>query len=294
MLRDLAISAFHRAGGLADARWLNRKGVRNIMYHQFTTPASALATQLAHSRERYTPVTLGQVAAWLISGAPIPDNACAVTVDDGYRDFFNVAYPLFCEYRIPATVYLVSDFLDGKLWLWTDRVRYAFQRTSLEAVSVELPDGAGLHFELDSAAKRLTGSDRMVEALKRLPNSDRLHLLECLPRLLKVSLPERPPAEYAPLQWDQVRATAGPLIEFGAHTATHPILSSVSSERELAAEIDGSKRRIEEELDRPVAHFCYPNGSDRDIGAAAIEAVRVAGFRTGVTTETGLPRTTQP
>ena len=198
MLRDLAISAFHRAGGLAAARWLNRKGVRILMYHQFTTPAAALATQLAHIRERYTPVSLGQVADWLISGAPIPDNACAVTVDDGYRDFFNVAYPLFCEYRIPATVYLVSDFLDGKLWLWTDRVRYAFQRTSLEAVSVELPDGAGLHFELDSAAKRLTGSDRMVEALKRLPNSDRLHLLECLPRLLKVSLPEVPPAEPPP------------------------------------------------------------------------------------------------
>lgn len=261
------------------------------MYHQFNTPAAALATQLAHIRRRYAPVSLNQVADWLTSGVPIPDNACAVTVDDGYRDFFEVAYPLFREYRIPATVYLVSDFLDGKLWLWTDCVRYAFRRTQMEAASMELPDGAVLHFELDSAAKRLAGSRRMAEALKRLSNADRLAFLDCLPGLLKVSLPKVPPGEYAPLRWDQVRASAGPLIEFGAHTATHPILSSVSSERELAAEIDGSKRRIEEELDRPVAHFCYPNGSPRDIGAAAIEAVRAAGFRTAVTTETGLVST---
>ena len=291
MLRDLAVSAFHRAGGLAAARWLNRKGVRILMYHQFNTPAAALATQLAHIRQRYAPVSLAQVADWLTSGAPIPNNACAVTVDDGYRDFFDVAYPLFRDYRIPATVYLVSDFLDGKLWLWTDRVRYAFLRTPLEAASLELPGGAALHFELDTPARRVTGSVRMAEALKRLPNTDRLAFLDCLPRSLKVSLPEAPPAEYAPLRWDQVRAAAGPLIEFGAHTATHPILSSVSSERELTAEIEGSKRRIEEELDRPVEHFCYPNGSDRDIGAAAIEAVRAAGFRTGVTTETGLVST---
>jgi peptidoglycan/xylan/chitin deacetylase (PgdA/CDA1 family) len=292
VLRDLAATAFHRAGGVAAARWLNRKGVRILMYHRFTTPASAFTAQLAHIRRRYAPVSLTQVAEWMTSGAPIPGNACAVTVDDGYRDFFDVAYPVLREYGIPAIVYLVSDFLDGKLWLWTDRVRYAFLHTPLETASVELPDGALLHFELDSPTKRLTAAGRMGEALKRLTNADRLALLDYLPQLLKVTLPEQPPDEYAPLRWDQVRAAAGSLIEFGAHTATHPILSSVSSERELAAEIDGSKRRIEEELDRPVTHFCYPNGSDRDIGAAAIEAVRVAGFRTAVTTETGLVRKT--
>ena len=262
------------------------------MYHRFNTPDAALAAQFAHVRRRYAPVSLTQVADWLTSGAPIPANACALTVDDGYSDFFDVAYPVLREYGIPATVYVVSDFLDGKLWLWPDRVRYAFLHTPLDAASVELTDGAMLHFELDSPAKRLAAAGRMGEALKRLTNTDRLALLDCLPQLLKVTLPELPPPEYAPLRWDQVRAAAGSLIEFGAHTATHPILSSISSERELAAEIDGSKRRIEEELGRPVTHFCYPNGSERDIGAAAIEAVRAAGFRTAVTTETGLVRET--
>src|SRR6185369_4283470 len=132
MLRDLAISTFHGARGLEVVRWWKRKQVRILMYHHFRTSAAVLATQLAHLRKTYALVSMAQVASWLASGAAMPENACAVTIDDGYRDFFEVAYPLFREFGIPATVYLVTEFLDGKLWLWTDQVRYAFRKTPLE------------------------------------------------------------------------------------------------------------------------------------------------------------------
>src|SRR5690348_15235721 len=122
MFRDVAISTFHGAGGLDIVRWWKRKRVRILMYHRFHVAPQTLAAQLAHIRKTYALISISQVAGWLESGAPIPDHACAVTVDDGYRDFFDVAYPVFQEYGIPATVYLVSDFLEGKLWLWTDRV----------------------------------------------------------------------------------------------------------------------------------------------------------------------------
>jgi len=56
----------------------------------------------------------------------------------------------------------------------------------------------------------------------------------------------------------------------------------------LQEEIAGSKARIESELDRPVLHFCYPNGKLPDIGAAAVQTVRDAGMRTAVTAEPGL------
>ena len=55
----------------------------------------------------------------------------------------------------------------------------------------------------------------------------------------------------------------------------------------MAEEIAGSKRRIEEQLQRPALHFCYPNGSPRDIGPSA-PLVREAGFATAVTTQPGV------
>jgi peptidoglycan/xylan/chitin deacetylase (PgdA/CDA1 family) len=274
-LKRLAKAAFYKAGGVGMARWKNRKGLRILMYHRFGD-RDALARQCAHIRSHYAPVSMAKAAAWLEHGAEVPENALVVTVDDGYRDFYQVAYPVFCEYGIPATVYLVSEFLDRKLWLWVDQVRYAFLH------------GQSLRAELATPQARQRAAYQMTEAAKRMPNIERLRLLAGLPDQLQVTLPREAPPGYEPLRWDEVREMAAAGIEFGAHTRTHPVLSRVAGAEELGDEIAGSKRQIEQQLGRPVDHFCYPNGSNEDFGVDAVEAVRLAGFRTAVTTERGL------
>jgi peptidoglycan/xylan/chitin deacetylase (PgdA/CDA1 family) len=77
-------------------------------------------------------------------------------------------------------------------------------------------------------------------------------------------------------------------VEIGAHTRSHPILSQLPDDAALEEEIGGSARRIEEMTGRAPRHFCYPNGRTQDVTARTVEAVRRAGFRTGVTTEPGL------
>jgi len=202
-----------------------------------------------------------------------PDNALAVTVDDGYRDFYRVAWPVFREYGIPATVYLVTDFLDGHSWLWVDRVRWMFLQSPCASATRE---------------ERLRKAHEAIETAKRISNHDRLAWLERLPGELGVRAPVEVPTEYEPMRWDEVREAASAGVEFGAHTRSHPILSMLSGERELEDEIAGSKRRIEEQLGRRVDHFCYPNGSLSDFNDTAVETARAAGFRTAVTTEPGL------
>jgi peptidoglycan/xylan/chitin deacetylase (PgdA/CDA1 family) len=259
LIKKIARQAFHATGGLGVARWTRRRSLRILMYHRFKDRES-IARQCAHIRAHYTPVSLSHAAAWLRDGG-WPDNALVVTVDDGYRDFYQVAYPVFREYGIPATVYLVSEFLDGRQWLWVDRVRWSY-----------LKNGSNLK-EARTA----------IEAAKKLPNAERLAWLEMLP----VRPPEVAPVEYEAMRWDEVREASRGGMEFGAHTCTHPILSRVG-EGELTSEIAGSKRRIEEELGRAVDHFCYPNGSVRDYTPAAVEVVRAAGFRTATTTTIGV------
>jgi peptidoglycan/xylan/chitin deacetylase (PgdA/CDA1 family) len=271
-MKHILRAAFHGSGALGAIRWVKRRRLRILMYHHFDD-REAIARQCAHIRACYTPVSLKQAADRLLSGATWPDNALAVTVDDGYRDFYQVAWPVFREYGIPATVYLVTDFLDRHQWLWFDRVRWMYRH----APSLQ---GAG--------EERLKKAHTVVEAAKRMPNPDRLAWLEGLPEELGVHPPEQAPPEYEPMSWDEVREASETGIEFGAHTRSHPILAMLAGERELAAEIAGSKRRIEEQIGRPVDHFCYPNGSRRDFTAAAVQEVRAAGFRTATTTTPGL------
>jgi peptidoglycan/xylan/chitin deacetylase (PgdA/CDA1 family) len=57
---------------------------------------------------------------------------------------------------------------------------------------------------------------------------------------------------------------------------------------EQKEEIDYSKRRLEQELDRSIHHFCYPNGLNSDFNDDTIRIVASLGFETAVTTESGM------
>ncbi|HEY6346239.1 MAG TPA: polysaccharide deacetylase family protein [Bryobacteraceae bacterium] len=279
--------AIRHTGGLALARWLNPRGVRILMYHHFWDRA-ALARQCAHIRKHYHPVSMTAVSEWLHAGRSLPPYALAVTVDDGHRDFHETGYPVFAEYGIPVTVYLVTDFMDGKSWLWFDRILHAFRQATRSAACIPLPDGKMFECKLESDASRRAAGQRLADLAVSWSEADRRKLVGDLSSLLQAEDPRQPPPEYQPLSWAAVRTLAASGVEFGAHTKTHPILSALADPQELWEEIAGSKARIEEELNRPVLHFCYPNGTMRDIGPAAAAAVQEAGLRTAVTAEPGL------
>jgi peptidoglycan/xylan/chitin deacetylase (PgdA/CDA1 family) len=285
-VRRIAAESFRAAGGIGMVRWLHRRSLRILMYHRFTSSAD-LERQCAHLRAHYVPVSLSQVADARNGGAPLPERAIAVTVDDGYRDFHDIAFPVFARYQIPATIFVVSRFLDGDFWLWGDRVKYCFRHTPLEQVRFELRGGQVVEYSLSDDRVRARAAGDLKERAKRMPSSDCEALVEGLPAALKVEIPPRPPGEFAAMTWEEARRVAAGGMEVGAHTVTHAILSGLASRQELDAEIAGSRDRIQGCLDRPVRHFCYPNGRMRDIGPA-LDAVRQAGFDTAVTTETGV------
>ena len=69
-------------------------------------------------------------------------------------------------------------------------------------------------------------------------------------------------------------------MEVGAHTRTHRELSENADAVALRQEIGGSRTDLEELIGSAVDHFSYPFGR---YGAAAVAAVREAGFSTAVT-----------
>lgn len=281
LVRTVAKAMFYGTGGLRLIRYRNRGGLRILMYHRFSD-LRGLERQCEHLRTYYRPISLDDAAKALQPGGKLPDNAVVVTVDDGYRDFL-AAYRIFRRYRIPATLFVTTDFLDTGDWLWVDRVRYAFRHARVREATIELSSG-DVRF---SGEQPDQSTVRLTEALKAVSNEERLSVIDALPRVLQTDIPAKPPEEYAPLDWEQVRALAAEGADFGAHTRSHPILSRLPG-GQLRDEIEGSRRRIEQETGRRISHFCYPNGKPEDVAGAPVEAVRRAGFQTAVTTVAGL------
>jgi peptidoglycan/xylan/chitin deacetylase (PgdA/CDA1 family) len=197
---------------------------------------------------------------------------------------------VFREHGIPVTVYLVSDFLDGKSWLWWNRIEFMVRRTERRSLRLEIRTGESLNVMIETDEQRRSAPRKIVETLKRLENSERLELLSLLPKLLHVDVPGVPPPTWESLTWDEVRALSREGVEFGAHTKTHPILSSIARQDQQREEIEGSKLRIEQELRRPVLDFCYPNGLRSDFDAVTLKVLKDCGFRSATTTERGMNR----
>ncbi|HYN77016.1 MAG TPA: polysaccharide deacetylase family protein [Lamprocystis sp. (in: g-proteobacteria)] len=73
-------------------------------------------------------------------------------------------------------------------------------------------------------------------------------------------------------------------IQVGSHALHHAPLAGLPAAA-LDAELAGSRRILEDLLDEPVLHLCYPYGS-HDL--AVVEAAARAGFGTGVTCQRAL------
>lgn len=192
------------------------------------------------------------------AGEPL-ERSVALTVDDGYADFYDVALPIFAEFDCPVTVFIVTGFLDGGTWLWWDLVSASLSRLGRAS---------------ETAAR--------LEALKQLPEAERIREIGALADAAVLRADEPPPARFAPMSWDTVRAAAARGVTFGPHTVSHPILSrTVASQSEH--EIGESWRRLKQETGAAIPVFCYPNGTFTDQGPREFELLRKAGLRAAVT-----------
>lgn len=80
-----------------------------------------------------------------------------------------------------------------------------------------------------------------------------------------------------------LRELAHSRVTVGSHGYEHVRLSPLSGAA-LQRELVDSKRRLEDLLGQAVTHFCYPYGN---LSVNIRDAVRMAGYRTGLTCERG-------
>jgi peptidoglycan/xylan/chitin deacetylase (PgdA/CDA1 family) len=259
-----------------------------FMLHRFAVPELSIAGHppaivraiLAElRRQRFEPVSLHDLFRKLRDGEPL-GRAVAFTIDDGYFDHARVGAPIFAEFDIPATIFAVSGFLDGKTWLWWDQIAYAFTRTRRVKLKARLA-GVEIEYTLDSVQARRSGASDLSERCQDASQAECLACLAALCREADVELPAAPPPEFAPMTWDEARALEKRGISLGPHTVTHPVLSTLAAE-DSAAEIGESWDRLRAELGRPTPVFCYPHGRKRDFGEREMAEVHRLGLLGGV------------
>jgi peptidoglycan/xylan/chitin deacetylase (PgdA/CDA1 family) len=82
----------------------------------------------------------------------------------------------------------------------------------------------------------------------------------------------------APNTSDQLREMAAANVELGAHTRNHVDCGQIDDDEQLHNEIVGSKRDLEQMIDRAVRYFAFPYGLHANLTEAAFRIAFAAGF----------------
>ena len=207
----------------------------------------------------------------------------AITFDDGYQNNYDVAWPVLRAAGLPATIFLVTDLIDTDDMVWSCRLHRAVTETRKSEF-----EWAQSRFDLRGSAARAQAAVALKRRLKTLKPQHLAAELEAMLRALG-DVPDRPAERESPFRMLNREAiidmSHSGLIDFGAHTCSHPILSLLS-ESNCRREIAESVAAVAQFTGRSCTLFAYPNGRTQDYSARVLDAVAAAGIRTAVTTVT--------
>jgi peptidoglycan/xylan/chitin deacetylase (PgdA/CDA1 family) len=270
-----------------------RKAIRILAYHRvldestsdflfddgvISATTQAFYNQMNYVRRNFDVISFQDLHAIESEGKALPDRPLIITFDDGYRDNYTNAFPVFKEFRIPATVFVEIGHTRLRSLYWWDLIAYCFKTTArtgiiLDQISADL-------LPLRTARDRRSAIEHVLRWIKRVPERTKAQFIEDLPGALGVSITSGL-ADGMHLSWGEIREMADCGIEFGSHTVTHPVLSNVDDAR-LEREVFDSKTALERQLHKEVIVFSYPVGGKGNFDSRARAAVARAGYKYAV------------
>lgn len=291
-------SLAYRVGSFAGTprllqRVFARDGIAVLMYHAVTTTPLPVEDwvfvqqrhfheQMLYLKQHCRVIPLREIPRVLKERNRLP--VVALTFDDGFQNNYSVAYPILQRLALPATIFLVTDLIDSDDTVWFCRINDALSRTSRTRLTWE-----GESYDLSTHSSRAGAHALLQRRLKTFRHAELLErssdLIAALGDCPRKSIP--PGSVYRMLQTREIREMASTgLIDFGAHTCTHAILSGLS-QAERTREITASLAAVERLTGSPCTLFAYPNGRAIDYGPCDVAELRQRNITAAVTTVDG-------
>lgn len=101
-------------------RWLSVSGVPILTYHSLDESQSPISMAPSSFRKQmrylkdhgFTTITLSDFVESLKSEGLFPEKPFVLTFDDGFKNVYEIAFPILYDLDFTATVFLVTDYMD--------------------------------------------------------------------------------------------------------------------------------------------------------------------------------------
>ncbi|MEX1232921.1 MAG: polysaccharide deacetylase family protein [Planctomycetaceae bacterium] len=197
-----------------------------------------------------------------------------ITFDDGYRDNYELAYPILRSYNVPAQFFLATGFLDQPKVSWWDEIAWMVRSSRKN----QLPHNAWTRAEIDfDEPDRERAIVKLLKTFKSLAAAETEEYLGALADLTGSGRCSSGLASDMWMTWDMVREMSQHM-GIGGHTVSHNILGQLTPP-EQEVEIKHCKERIETEIGRPITTFSFPVGHQKAFNEFTREYLKRYGYR---------------
>ncbi len=286
--RDALEGALYWSGlGAAFNAVARQRGAIILMYHsvageeaaRFIDPPnriapSAFERQMAFLCRNRIVVPLEKVVGQIASGETPPGRTVCITLDDGYLDNLTVAAPILEKYRLPATLYLATGYVERGEAQWADTLYWALTHRTADRLSV--PHAGLTESNLVSPAGMAEARRLLHRHMLESRYEERAQLLQEVQRQLAPT--GNPPR--ITMNWDEARELRRryPLVDVGGHTRDHVDLRTHRGDG-ARSQIQGCRDDLRRELGVEPGHFSFPYSR---WCAETRDAVVASGWRSAV------------
>ena len=222
-------------------------------------------------KERYNLVSYQDLFDSIYNGKVLK-NSCLLSVDDGWRSTYDIIFPVMEKHQVPFTIFVSPEITKSERNFWYHDVKLYDESKLKEKLIAEGIFEKGIEkFPIDLILKELK-IDTIYQILEdfRIENG--------LPKPERAFINER----------ELLEMHQSGLVEVGAHTMIHPILSNETrerAEREISESIEG----LHQMLNKQITAFAYPNGlQNLDFSEREIPILQACGIKTAFMVNPGI------
>jgi peptidoglycan/xylan/chitin deacetylase (PgdA/CDA1 family) len=259
------VLAYHRVGDPSATPWDPAL---------FSTDAAQLDAHLSYIRKHRRLVGLDEAVEIVAGKASAAGNPTLLTFDDGYLDNYQTAFPLLASHGAEGVFFLVSDFAAGGVIPWWDEAAWIVKSSARQCFSLGDP-GALMAFAIAGRDPAVVLKE-VLDHYKSRPTHPPDEFIQQL--ALACEVPRPVSSERMFVSWDQAREMQRNGMRVGAHSVSHPILSSLCPAAQRS-ELERSREILERELQTRVDAMAYPVGSPDAFTAETEDALRECGYR---------------
>lgn len=213
----------------------------------------------------------------------LPKKSFIITFDDGFYNNF-LAAKILKRYKVPATFYVTTNFIQKNLMSWTDMIDYAVNITNKSEINIlgkkfNLSNKKSKHF-FQKNIRKIIKNDMNIKEIEEAKKIQ----IKLIGKIVNSSNKEL----YKKLNWKNIiQLNKNELFDIGLHSHNHEILTKLNKKK-LERTIVFSKRLLRKKTDIKTNLFAYPDGQSNHYSKNVIQVLKKYGFLSSPTAIQGL------